>query len=168
MRLVAWIGFGAVAVAAVAGIAWLALGRGGPPSGVAVLGDEAPSLHAALGTEQALPVGSAAFTVVSVSDWGRLRYIPDMAALCGDDCTGDAGLVRAVRLAPGGSRKIVFINHGAWPGVAERETPDWSCLAATLAAERGQVGAVAPPACAAGVPMARGVRWVLPLGLGAL
>jgi hypothetical protein len=91
-----------------------------------------------------------------------------MAALCGDDCTGDAGLVRAVRLAPGGSRKIVFVNHGAWPGVAERDTPDWSCLATTLAAERGQAGAAALPACADGVPMAPGVRWVLPLGLGAL
>lgn len=167
MRVVRWIGLGLVALAAAGAVAWGLAGRGEAPSGVAILGDEAPSLHAALGTEQALPVGSAAFTVVSVADWDRLRYIADMSEICGPDCAGDVGLVRAVRLSPAGSRKIVFVNLSAWPNTGRQETPDWSCLATMLAAEQGQVGAGAAPACAEQVSIAEGVRWVLPLGLGA-
>ncbi len=163
-----WVGLALVGAAAAAVLAWLVLGRGAPPAGLAILGDEAPALHDALGTEQTLPVSSAAFTVVSVSSWDRLRYISDMAAICGADCAGEAGMVRAVRLSPAGSRKFVFVNHSAWPGLAEEETPDWSCLAATLAAERAQVRAGAHPDCAEGIPVAEGVRWLLPFGLGAL
>lgn len=168
MRVRTWLGLGLALAAGAGAAAWVAASRGERPEGVAILGDAAPALHAALGTEQALPVASAAFTVVSVSAWDRLAYIADMAALCGGACTGEAGLVRAVRLSPRGSRKVVFVNHAAWPGIAGREAPEFGCLARTLAAERGQIGPGAPPACAEPVPLAEGTRWVLPLGLGAL
>ncbi|NBC96045.1 MAG: hypothetical protein GVY27_06790, partial [Deinococcus-Thermus bacterium] len=132
---------GAGVAAAAAGGVWLAMAS--ETGGVAILGDDAPALHEAFGTDQALPVRSAAFTVVSVSSWDRLDYISDMKALCGADCAGDTGLVRAVRLSPLGSRKIVFVNHAAWPGIAaaadegdDAPARDFSCLARTLAAER--------------------------------
>lgn len=163
-------GAAALAAAVLALAAWLLFAPSGRAGGVAVLGDQAPALHAAMGTAQALPVRSAAFAVVSVQGWERLRYISDMARLCGTACDGDAGLVRAVRLSPAGSRKVVFVNLDAWPGTADPEADarDFSCLAETLAAERTRLGAARLPDCAGEVPAAAGTRWVLPAGLGAL
>ena len=163
-------GLAALGAAALALAAWLAFAPSGRAGGVAVLGDAAPALHEAMGTAQALPVGSAAFTVVSVQGWDRLRYISDMARLCGADCAGEAGLVRAVRLSPTGSTKVVFVNLDAWPGTADPEAParDFACLARTLAAERTRLGAAPLPDCADAAPVAGGTRWVLPAGLGAL
>jgi hypothetical protein len=162
----------ALVAALAVGAGWLAMTRGGgPDGGVAILGDAAPDLHAAMGTRQALPLRTASFTIVSVGGWERLRYIPDMEALCGAACSGETGLVRAVRLSPAGSRKIVFVNLDAWPGLADTEVEgggDFGCLADSLAAERSQVGPAALPDCADAVPVTEGTRWILPLGLGVL
>ena len=170
-----WGMLAALAVLGLGVLAWAGSGlmQGERPSGIAILGDAAPALHDAMGTTQALPVGSAAVTVVSVFDWDRLRYISDMAAVCGPDCAGEVGLVRAVRLLPGGSRKVIFVNHDAWPGLADQTAPedpprDYGCLAATLSGEAMRLTAAEVPACARSVPAAAGTRWVLPFGLGAL
>ncbi|MEO1678797.1 MAG: hypothetical protein AAFU80_11650 [Pseudomonadota bacterium] len=152
------------------GAAWLTL-RGTPPGGVAVLGDAAPALHTAMGTSQTLPVRTAAFTVVSVETWDKLAYMSDMAKVCGEACSGEAGLIRAVALSPKGSRKIVFVNLGAWgldAAVLGEPSSARACLAETLAAEQTTLSAASVPDCAAEVDVAGGVRWVLPLGLGAL
>jgi hypothetical protein len=163
-------GVAALGAALLALAAWLLFAPSGGAGGVAILGDDAPALHAAMGTAQALPVGSAAFTVVSVQGWDRLRYIADKARLCGAACAGEAGLVRAVRLSPTGSRKVVFVNLDAWPGTADPQAPerDFACLARTLATERTRLAAAPLPDCATAVPVAGGTRWVLPAGLGAL
>ncbi|MEM0937252.1 MAG: hypothetical protein AAF646_07625 [Pseudomonadota bacterium] len=161
-----------LAAAVLIGAGWLALRPEPGGGGVAVLGDEAPALHAAMGTEQALPLHTAAVTVVSVQGWERLRYIPDMADLCGLDCYGTGGLVRVVPLSPRGSRKIVFVNLEAWPGTTgltrATEEKDFACLAAALRAEFAALTAASLPECTGDVPIERGTRWVLPAGLGAL
>ncbi|MEM1430308.1 MAG: hypothetical protein AAGG09_12705 [Pseudomonadota bacterium] len=164
--------FAALAGAALAGVAWLTVLNGTPRGGVAVLGDEAPALHLAMGTAQALPLHTAAVTVVSVQGWERLRYIPDMADLCGPECFGTGGLVRVVPLSPTGSRKILFVNLEAWPGTAgltrASEEKDFACVAETLTAEFARLRPAPVPHCAAPVEVAQGTRWVLPAGLGAL
>jgi len=157
-----WIGFGAIVLALGVGLATL---LGGPRAGTAVIGDEAPAILDATGWVQALPVGSAAVTVVSVSDWGRLRYIADMSTLCGESCTGDVGLVRILALRPGGSRKVVFVNLAAWQRHVAGEDPDWACLGRALVAEQGRLGAAERPACAERVPQSR-TRYALPFDLG--
>ncbi|MEM9249490.1 MAG: hypothetical protein AAGB05_12445 [Pseudomonadota bacterium] len=154
------------------GAGWIILRADPSGGGVAVLGDEAPALHSAMGTQQALPLHTASITVVSVQGWGRLRYIPDMANLCGEACYGDPGLVRVVPLSPTGSRKVVFVNLEAWPGTAgltrATEEKDFACVAQTLRAEFRSVRSAAVPECATDVPMQTGTRWVLPAGLGAI
>lgn len=162
----------ALGVAAIVGVAWVALRPDAEGGGVAVLGDEAPALHAAMGTSQALPLHTASVTIVSVQGWGRLRYIPDMARLCGEDCYGDPALVRVVPLSPTGSRKIVFVNLEAWPGTEgltrATDEKDFTCIAQALQSELQSLRPAATPECAAEVDLARGTRWVLPAGLGAL
>ena len=164
MRRILIMFLAAAVVAAGAGL-WFGLRDAPPRAGVAVLGDESPAILEAAGWSQAAPLDSAGFTAVSVGDWDRLRYIADMAALCGPACSGEAGLVRVLALSPGGSHKIVFVNLAAWPRTAD-DAPDIECLARTLAAERRQPGAPeAMPDCAAAVPAGR-TRWALPFGLG--
>jgi len=166
--------------ALVAGAAWLAFGRGVPDAGggVAVIGDAAPQIHAAMGTAQALPLHTAALTVVAVADWSRLRYLDDMRALCGSACGGTAALVRVLRLSPGGARKVVLVDLSRWPGVAGAAPsagagPDWSdadfaCLAEALAAERTALGPGALPSCADGLAPPPRLRVALPAGLGVI
>ncbi len=165
-------GLASLAVAIVVGVVWFVTRSDPASGGIAVLGDEAPALHEAMGTSQALPLHTASVTVVSVQGWGRLRYIPDMASLCGEDCYGDPAMVRVVPLSPTGSRKIVFVNLEAWPGTVgltrSTEEKDFECIAVTLRAEFTQLGAGDLPACASDVPVDGGTRWVLPAGLGAI
>jgi hypothetical protein len=161
----------ALAVALVAALAlaaswWAMAARVTPPGGVAVIGDRAPAILQAMDAQQALPVSSAALVVVAVNGWDKLAFISDMQALCGADCAGEAAMVRAVRLRPGGSRKVVFVNLAALPRADEE--PDFACLAAALAPERRRLtGPAAGPACAPGFA-AQGTRWLLPFGLGAI
>ena len=154
-----WI-VGVLGAAAVAGGVALWLGSGAQRSGTAVIGDAAPAILAATGWQQALPVGAAALTVVSVEGWDRLRYIEDMARLCSARCAGEAALVRIAALRPGGSRKIVLVDLSRWEG----ET-GMACLAQVLDAERRTVTAPALPDCAADRRMGR-TRWSLPFDLG--
>ena len=167
-------GLGAVAAALV----WLVVApaRTDGGGGLAVIGDAAPQIHAALGTEQALPLHTAALTVVSVAGWERLRYMGDMQALCGDACADETALVRAVRLTPGGARKVVFVNLSRWPGIERVGPPagdgaDWAgadfgCLATALAAERARLRPGALPPCANTLAEPGRLRLGLPWGLG--
>jgi hypothetical protein len=161
MRRRIWIAAGIAALAAAAGSAlWL----GGPGrAGVAVIGDAAPAILAAAGWSQALPLHTAALTVVSVEGWEKLPFIADMAALCGAACGGSEALVRVIELAPGGTRKVVFVNLAAWPRAGD--APDFGCLAAALAEERRRSRGAMMPDCAGAVPVGR-TRWALPFGLG--
>jgi hypothetical protein len=121
---------------------------------------------------------TAALTVVSVAGWERLGYMTDMQAICGSACAGDAALVRAVRLRPGGARKLVFVNLAQWPGIArlgpiagdgaDWDGADFSCLARALGAERQALAPDGLPSCAEGLATPARVRWVLPWGLGAV
>mgnify|MGYP006277166997 CR=1 FL=1 len=150
-----------------AGAIWWAVGaRGSAAGGVAVIGDRAPAILEAMGARQTLPLSSAAMTVVAVDGWEKLSYISDMQALCGDDCDGTAPMVRAVRLRPGGSRKVVLVDLSALPRAGE--DPDFACLARALAVERARLaGTATGPDCAPDLAPG-GTRWLLPAGLGAI
>lgn len=160
-----WWVIGAVLAAFAVG-AFVVLRAPGARAGTAVIGDAAPAILEATGWTQALPLRTAGVTVVAVEDWSRLRYIADMAALCGGLCAGDAALVRIVDMAPGGSRKVVFVRLGGWPRAADGDGLDMACLSAALTAEAALIGAPdAVPTCAGAVAETR-TRWALPLGLG--
>ena len=158
----------AAGAALLASLAWIVLGPRDASDSVAVLGDEAPSIRAAMGTEQALPLHTAALTVVSVQGWERLSYIGDLAGHCGGACTGETGLARALLLGPGGTRKLVFVNLDAWPGTATEAGKDFACLARALTAERTALAPDALPACAEDVATGGRTRLALPAGLGTI
>ena len=50
---------------------------------VAIIGDRADEVRAALGTEQ---VEDATVTIVLLNRWDSLRHLPDIAELCWDAC----------------------------------------------------------------------------------
>ncbi len=162
----------AAGAAVVAAMAWVALGPRGAAGAVAVLGDEAPSIRAAMGTEQALPLHTAALTIVAVQGWDRLSHIGDLAGHCGGACAGETGLARALLLGPRGTRKLVFVNLDAWPGTAtgrgQETDKDFACLARALTAERAALAPDALPACAAEVATGGRTRLALPAGLGTI
>ena len=138
-----WMVLGLVGAVAVL-VGGVVISRQTPKAGVAIIGDQTPKLLELTGLKQTLPLHTAAITVVSVEDWTRLRYIADMHALCGAACADPAGAVRVLRLRPGGSDVVLYLNHEML-GVTE----DLPCLAGIILAEpQGSVTDDGLPECA--------------------
>ena len=143
---------------------WLGVRDGGVPSGVVLFGDHAPVLNRALGLPPAGEDG--AVTVATVNTWIQLDYLQGLGALCGEDCTEGAWLVRVVEPRPVGSRKTVFVRLGVF-GDGNDWPPVPPCLRAVLAAELGSIRPADLPDCAADLPAPQ-TRTVLPFGLGTI
>lgn len=131
--------------------------RGTPTAGVAIIGDKSQDLLKETGLSQALPLHTAALTVVSVEEWFKLRYVEDMHALCGATCMDGTGLVRILRLSPTGSSRVLIVNHEAL-----NSAKPIACVADVVRAELTD-GLKTRPPCARDVTQAN--LWAVP-GLG--
>lgn len=121
---------------------------------VAVIGDRADEVRAALGTTQDK---EATVTFVLLERWESLRHLPDIAELCWDVCYNRAApQITLTQMRFGATRKVVVFYLPAF-----RESFD--CLVTRgrqeLTALRAQI-----PAC--NIKAARLPVWILPLGLG--
>ena len=132
--------------------------RGG--TGVHISGDLAADLRAALenalpGFDDASAPDAARLEVIAVTEWSKLAFVPGALPACGAPCSPESPLrlVRVIWLAPGGSRKQVFLNIE--PALAPDATASGTfalsrdgaaCLGRVLASEaqqlRGKQGAV--------------------------
>ncbi len=128
------------------------------PVGFAVLGDHADDLRSALGIEQTVP---AAVTIVLLNRWDTLPYMPDLDAVCGQDCgKGSAGQVSVTQMRYRRTRKIVFFHLPDFGGYAAGK----ACVAARAAQELQAIRVTDPLPCDQNV--ARNAVWQLPAGLG--
>ena len=89
--------------------------RGG--TGVHISGDLAADLRASLesalpGLDDARAPDAARLEVIAVTEWSKLAFVPDALRACGAPCSPESPLrlVRVINLAPGRSRKQVFLN----------------------------------------------------------
>ncbi|QUJ76826.1 hypothetical protein KDD17_01825 [Sulfitobacter albidus] len=121
--------------------------------GVAVIGDRADALRAALGD---LPQGDPTVTIVTIARWDNLRHLPDIAETCWDACHNRvAGHITLTRMRFGATQKTVVFHLPSFGG-------DMACIAARARQELSRLRADAP--CAPQV--ARRAVWILPMGLG--
>ncbi len=121
---------------------------------VAVIGDRADEVRAALGTSQA---ADATVTIVLLNRWDSLRHLPDIAELCWDACHfRSAPQITLTRMRFGATRKVVIFHLPDFGG-------DLGCVASRAGHELRSLRAV-DPSCrseAARLPV-----WILPMGLG--
>ena len=80
-------------------------------------GDLAPDLQTIVGRTVAdaaftTDFSGAKITVISVTDWDKLAFVPGAIEACGDDCrnSGPNLLVRVINVTISGVRKQVFLN----------------------------------------------------------
>lgn len=121
---------------------------------VAVIGDRADEVRAALGVTQA---PDATVTIVLLNRWDSLRHLPDIAELCWDACHDRAApQISLTQMRFGATRKVVIFHLPDFDG-------DIGCVA-TRAAYELQGLRAALPACH--IKDARLPIWILPMGLG--
>lgn len=121
---------------------------------VAVIGDRADEVRAAMGVVQAQ---DATVTIVLLNRWDSLRHLPDIAELCWDACHDRiAPQITLTRMRFGKTRKVVVFHL---PDFGE----DIACVATraanALLALRGYA-----PSCR--IKQANLQVWILPMGLG--
>lgn len=121
---------------------------------VAVIGDRADVVRAALGTAQ---TDDATVTIVLLNRWDSLRHLPDIAELCWDACHNRiAPQITLTQMRFGATRKIVIFHL---PDFEE----DMACVATragdALVALKGY-----GPSCR--IKDANLHVWILPMGLG--
>jgi hypothetical protein len=153
-----------VALALIAGLlAAYGIGRALSPGGpvtVAILGDHADDLRAALGVDQTVP---ATITLVTLNRWSSLDYIPDLAALCADACgSGKPAQVSVVQMRFGQVRKVVFFHLPSFGGFPAA----MNCVTARARQELLSMRLRDPLPC--GSDITRDAVWLLPAGLGRL
>ncbi len=123
---------------------------------VAVIGDRAYEVRAALGIEQA---AEATVTIVLLNRWESLRHLPDIAELCWDACHDrSAPQITLTQMRFGKTRKVVVFHLPDFEG-------DIACIAARAGAAMSALRDKGP-ACRAG--QANLHVWILPMGLGRL
>ena len=121
---------------------------------VAVIGDRADEVRAALGVEQ---VEDATVTIVLLNRWDSLRHLPDIAELCWDACHFKAApQISLTQMRFGKTRKFVIFHL---PDFAD----DLTCVA-TRAGYELQALRAALPSCH--IKRSRLPVWILPMGLG--
>lgn len=126
------------------------------PAAIAVIGDCADEVRAALGAQQA---ANPTVTVVLLDRWESLRHLPDIAELCWAACHDRvSGHIVLTRMRFGRTRKIVVFHLPSFDN-------DLGCVAARASQEVIALRADAP-SCGAGV--SRVPVWILPMGLGRL
>lgn len=127
-----------------------------PPrsTSVAVIGDRADEVRAALGAEQS---EAATVTIVLLQRWESLQHLPDIAELCWDACHDRAAPhITLTQMRFGASRKVVVFHLPDFEG-------DLACLVRRAGNEVTSLRA-GLPACntkAVHLPV-----WILPMGLG--
>jgi hypothetical protein len=121
---------------------------------VAVIGDRADAVRAALGTTQA---DNATVTIVLLQRWDSLRHLPDIAELCWDACHyGAASQISLTQMRFGATRKVVIFHLPDFDG-------NLACIATRA---RNEVLALRGPSPACHIKQARLPVWILPMGLG--
>jgi hypothetical protein len=121
---------------------------------VAVIGDRADEVSAALGVAQ---VEDATVTIVLLNRWDSLRHLPDIAELCWDACYNRAApQITLTQMRFGKTRKVVVFHL---PDFAD----DMACV---IARSRSAMTALREkqPACRPSQPNLN--VWILPMGLG--
>ena len=121
---------------------------------VAIIGDRADEVRAALGTEQ---VEDATVTIVLLNRWDSLRHLPDIAELCWDACYDRvAPQITLTQMRFGKTRKVVIFHLPDFEG-------NMDCVATragnALIALKGY-----GPSCQ--IKAAHRHVWILPVGLG--
>ena len=91
---------------------------------VAVIGDRADEVRAALGVAQS---DAPAVTIVLLNRWGSLRHLPDIAELCWDACYARVAPQIALTQMRFGSTQKVVVFH--LPDFAD----DLTCVVARAA-----------------------------------
>jgi hypothetical protein len=121
---------------------------------VAVIGDHAGEVRAALGVTQS---DAATVTIVLLNRWDSLRHLPDVEELCWDACHfGAAAQISLTQMRFGRTRKVVVFHLPDFDG-------DLACVAKRAGYELSALRA-ALPSChikAAWLPV-----YILPMGLG--
>lgn len=121
---------------------------------VAVIGDRADEVRAALGAEQ---TEEATVTIVLLNRWDSLRHLPDIAELCWDAChTRAAPHIALTQMRFGATRKVVVFHL---PDFGD----DLACVVTRAQNELVALRA-ALPSCH--IKEARLPVWILPMGLG--
>jgi len=147
-----YIAIAALMVAVVFGVG-VALSPPRAPT-VAVIGDRADEVRAAMGVSQAQ---DATVIIVLLNRWDSLRHLPDVAELCWDACHDRAApQISLTQMRFGTTRKVVVFHLPDFDG-------DIECVA-TRAAHEMQGLRAALPACHIKDP--RLSVWILPMGLG--
>lgn len=121
---------------------------------VAVIGDRADEIRAALGTEQA---EDATVTIVLLNRWDNLRHLPDIAELCWGACHNrTAPQITVTQMRFGATRKVVVFHLPDFDG-------NMGCVA--MRAQDAMSGLRADqPSCQ--ITDANLHVWILPMGLG--
>lgn len=121
---------------------------------VAVIGDRADEVRAALGAKQS---EEATVTIVLLQRWESLQHLPDIAELCWDACHDRAAPhITLTQMRFGATRKVVVFHLPDFDG-------DLACLVRRAGNEVISLRA-GQPACntkAVHLPV-----WILPMGLG--
>lgn len=121
---------------------------------VAVIGDRADEVRAALGTEQG---EDATVTIVLLNRWDSLRHLPDIAELCWEAChVRAAPQIALTQMRFGATRKVVIFHLPDFDD-------DLACIV-TRARYELQALRAAFPGC--NIKAARLPVWILPMGLG--
>lgn len=121
---------------------------------VAVIGDHAGAVRAALGANQAK---DATVTIVLLNRWDSLRHLPDIAELCWDACHNKAAPhITLTQMRFGATRKVVIFHLPDFE-------PDLSCVTSRALTELTALRARAP---VCDVKTTRLPVWILPMGLG--
>lgn len=121
---------------------------------VAVIGDRADEVRAALGVEQA---EDATVTIVLLNRWDSLRHLPDIAELCWDACYDRvAPQISLTQMRFGKTRKVVVFHLPDFEG-----NPD--CVIDAAKIELTALRSYTHP-CGSG--SLRKSVWILPMGLG--
>ncbi|WP_298860144.1 hypothetical protein [uncultured Sulfitobacter sp.] len=121
---------------------------------VAVIGDRADEIRAALSTEQA---EDATVTIVLLNRWDSLRHLPDIAELCWDACHDRvAPQITLTQMRFGKTRKIVVFHLPDFEG-------NLNCVA-TRAGNALEALKGYGPSCQ--IKVAHRHVWILPMGLG--
>lgn len=83
--------------------------------GLAVLGDEAPKIQAALNLPS-VDASNASVVVLSLDTWWKLQFVTDLDRLCGQTCREEPEAVRVLRWSPLGTQAILYLPFDAWGG----------------------------------------------------
>lgn len=121
---------------------------------MAVIGDRADEVRAALGAEQA---EDATVTIVLLNRWDSLRHLPDIAELCWDACYDRvAPQITLTRMRFGKTHKVVIFH-----------LPDFNSDLKCVATRAGNALVTLKgyaPSCH--IKAAHQHVWILPMGLG--